>query len=142
LEIVISHLFSEISQFDLIQIRKMFRNVVLDRQQISFTINAPNKRNYRLILRPLESDANVLSSDVTIFGLWGILMELIDTTEQDNYFQLKGLLSMELGNKLRNSLSAIQMSAQMMCDIESTPVDRAKMMLGIQNRIDDVARRV
>ncbi len=133
-------IIAEISQFDLLQTRKMFRNVVLDRQQISFTINAPNKRNYRLILRPLESDSNVLSPDVAIFGLWGILMELIDTTDQDNYFQLKGLLSMELGNKLRNSLSAIQITAQMMCDSDSTPVDRAKMMLNIQTRIDDVVR--
>jgi CHASE2 domain-containing sensor protein/signal transduction histidine kinase len=132
-------ILSTVSQLDLDRTRKLFRDVIIERHPVSFTIRPDNQKHYRLLLRPLESDDRFLIQDVRAFGLWGIMLEIADVTEQHSSLQLKGLLSMEVGSKLRNALSAIQMSAQMMSDSDE-PVEKAKMMSAIEHRVQDIVR--
>lgn len=133
---IITHL----SDLQLNQTRKLYRDVVIYRSPVSFTIQRDSKKSYCVVIRPLASEEQTQNGDFTLFGLWGILIEIIDVTEQIQFNQLSGLLSMEMGNKLRNSLSAIQMSAQMMNDPETQAFDKAKMMSAIQTRVDDIVR--
>jgi CHASE2 domain-containing sensor protein len=111
------------------QVRRLLRNVLLEGTPSSLSVKLASQKDRHYLLRifPL-SQPNQSPPARSLFGVRGLVCELIETTSLSTLVSLKGVVADRLGVELRDHLAAIQMSAALL-EVDHLPEPERRSVL-------------
>jgi CHASE2 domain-containing sensor protein/signal transduction histidine kinase len=123
---------------DELEVRRLLRNVLLERSPTALSIKLPSQRERQFLLRlhPLLRAKQSHSGPEEGFTAQGLVCELIDTTSLSILATLKALVAERLGVELRDHLAAIEMAAALLESDGLAPAERQAVLEVIHSKTD------